>query len=749
MKDESAISEVVGAILLISIVTLAMAIVSVGVLSQPPPQEIPQINAIAVNESRTIFIDHTGGDSVSRDELLVRVNNQDIPPEDVSITGPGEWPWSIGKTLRIEYPGPGMPESVQLIYRGGSSSVLILNAYFVPPQITGGPTVITTVPTQPVQFYRIAASAGPGGSISPSGVVTVGKGGSQAFYITPERCYRVAEVRVNGVPQVPVPGTYTFSNVQSDQNISAGFAYNPGFTITPSAGAGGSITPSSPQTVNCGGSSTFTFTPSTGYFVSNVIIDGTSRGAISSPYTFSDIDANHTILVQFSSCPPPGAAFGYTQLISPPLSIAFTDMSSGIPNNWNWNFGDGTPEQQTQNPVHTYATTGTYNVTLKVANNCGSAIAYQTVTVSPTPTTTPTVTPTQGCGYISGVKWNDANANGIRDIGENGISGWQMNCFKKQGNNWIPAGSTVTDSGGNYLISGLTYSPADNYKIIETVQPNWVPISPATGESMLINLNPAHCFEQGINFGNQQSGPLTINSNAGNGGIISPSGSVQVPYGQSQTFIITPQSGYSISNVMVDGQSVSLVSSYTFTNVVTNHTISASFSSTPTDIHHIYLNAAKRGYIESGGYMQFTVTGPYSQIKIDKQLFELSPGDSIRLTIGNDGSGTIFINSGQIDDFSFHNIMLTINGEIMGTGQITKIYISSYSNYVSTLDIVVPSKYQWTDFRVEYTSLIYGDNSSAISIYDLKPSVSTNIMNLNAADNDIFYEGGGSGYTVT
>jgi hypothetical protein len=93
--------------------------------------------------------------------------------------------------------------------------------------------------------------------------------------------------------------------------------------------------------------------------------------------------------------------------------------------------------------------------------------------------------------------------------------------------------------------------------------------------------------------------------------------------------------------------------------------------------------------------------------------------------------------------------MLTINGENMGTGQITKIYISSYSNYVSTLDIIVPSKYQWTDFRVDYTSLIYGDNSSAITIYDLKPSVFTNIMNLNAADNDIFYEGSGSGYTVT
>jgi hypothetical protein len=46
-----------------------------------------------------------------------------------------------------------------------------------------------------------------------------------------------------------------------------------------------------------------------------------------------------------------------------PLTVQFTDKSSGRPNSWLWNFGDGTTSGQ-QNPVHTYTSAGTYTVTL-------------------------------------------------------------------------------------------------------------------------------------------------------------------------------------------------------------------------------------------------------------------------------------------------------------------------------------------------------------------------------------------------
>jgi len=68
-----------------------------------------------------------------------------------------------------------------------------------------------------------------------------------------------------------------------------------------------------------------------------------------------------------------------------------------------------------------------------------------------------------------------------------------------------------------------------------------------------------------------------INASAGLGGSISPSGTITVNYGDSKTLTITPNSGYKISNVKVDGVSVGAVSSYTFNNITSDHTISATF----------------------------------------------------------------------------------------------------------------------------------------------------------------------------
>lgn len=69
----------------------------------------------------------------------------------------------------------------------------------------------------------------------------------------------------------------------------------------------------------------------------------------------------------------------------------------------------------------------------------------------------------------------------------------------------------------------------------------------------------------------------TITASAGLNGSISPSGSVTVNQGSNKSFTITPNSGYSIDDVLVDGSSVGAVSSYTFTNITQNHTISAAF----------------------------------------------------------------------------------------------------------------------------------------------------------------------------
>lgn len=79
------------------------------------------------------------------------------------------------------------------------------------------------------------------------------------------------------------------------------------------------------------------------------------------------------------------------------------------------------------------------------------------------------------------------------------------------------------------------------------------------------------------NGGNQYGTDHTIRASAGANGIISPAGWTSVGEGGEQTFTITPDAGYAVAKVLVDGRSVGAVSSYTFRNVTQDHTIEAVF----------------------------------------------------------------------------------------------------------------------------------------------------------------------------
>ncbi len=70
-----------------------------------------------------------------------------------------------------------------------------------------------------------------------------------------------------------------------------------------------------------------------------------------------------------------------------------------------------------------------------------------------------------------------------------------------------------------------------------------------------------------------------ITASAGAGGSISPSGQISILAGAGQTFTITPNTGYQIADVMVDGVSQGSITSYTFSSVSVNHTITAFFRS--------------------------------------------------------------------------------------------------------------------------------------------------------------------------
>jgi hypothetical protein len=153
--------------------------------------------------------------------------------------------------------------------------------------------------------YTITSSAGSNGAISPAGSRSVTYGGSQSYTITPNTGYQIASVLVDGA-SVGAVSSYTFSTVNANHTISATFTALT-YTITSSAGSNGAISPAGSRSVTYGGSQSYTITPSTGYQVASVLVDGASVGAVSS-YTFSAVNANHSISAQFQIVNQPPTA---------------------------------------------------------------------------------------------------------------------------------------------------------------------------------------------------------------------------------------------------------------------------------------------------------------------------------------------------------------------------------------------------------------------------------------------------------
>ncbi len=142
-------------------------------------------------------------------------------------------------------------------------------------------------------------------------------------------------------------------------------------------------------------------------------------------------------------------------------------------------------------------------------------------------------------------------------VGGTGLEGVVMN--------GLP-GSPVTDSSGYYS---------------SVVTPNWSGI--VTPQNPAYTYSPAsktytNVTSDQVTYYGATIITFTITATAGPNGGISPSGTISVNYGANQTFIIAPDPGYRVADVLVDGGSVGAQTSYTFTNVTANHTILANFA---------------------------------------------------------------------------------------------------------------------------------------------------------------------------
>src|SRR5262249_41673919 len=136
--------------------------------------------------------------------------------------------------------------------------------------------------------YTITATAGAGGSIAPP-TGSVACGTDQKYDITANDCFVIEDVKVDGV-SIGAQTTYTFLNVRADHTISATFRPIT-YTITATAGAGGSIGPPT-GSVGCGTDQKYDITPNDCFVIEDVKVDGVSIGA-QTTYTFLNVHANH------------------------------------------------------------------------------------------------------------------------------------------------------------------------------------------------------------------------------------------------------------------------------------------------------------------------------------------------------------------------------------------------------------------------------------------------------------------------
>jgi len=166
-----------------------------------------------------------------------------------------------------------------------------------------------------------------------------------------------------------------------------------------------------------------------------------------------------------SVCVPPIAAFNATPTSGcAPLTVNFTDQSTGNITSWGWTFGDG-GTSTLQNPSHQYTSAGSYNVTLTVSVACGSdnetKTNYITVYARPTATASSNSPVCEGSTIVL-------------TGGPNGMSSYSWtgpNSFNSSSQSPTIPNATTSNAGTYYLTvtyGGCTSDPANTMVVVGT-----------------------------------------------------------------------------------------------------------------------------------------------------------------------------------------------------------------------------------------------------------------------------------------
>jgi PKD repeat protein len=328
MDLESAISRNILLAIIVSVAIIVVAVLVVLLMFPPQPDVVPQFSANIERSGNVVYIYHDGGDPLQEARTVVMVNGQRVPSGDITFLHSQDWPWTAGKTMRIQFAGPGEPEIVSVIYSSGSQEELVYTSSLVTPGTT--PIPVTTITTAATTVPPVATTGVP---------VTTGAG------IVPTA----------SVPAGPMPPAADFTaDPQAGQ-----FPLTVQFTERSTGGIdswlwnfgdGESSTLQNPaHTYQNPGTYTVTLTVTNAY--------GSGRKSSEAFISSGTVPA-----ANLQAIPREGTA---------PLEVQFSDLSSGSPHSWEWSFGDETYSTD-QNPIHTYYSPGTYTVTLTVSNQFGT-----------------------------------------------------------------------------------------------------------------------------------------------------------------------------------------------------------------------------------------------------------------------------------------------------------------------------------------------------------------------------------------
>jgi len=581
---EYGVSEVIGAVMLIAVVSAAIAVIAVVMLSQPAPEKIPALEAVISNTGNAIQIFHNGGDTLQKEDFQVLVNGAPVPDSVLWPAG-SDTTWSSGDTLTFSSPNA---QTVQIVYsKGTTASAVLSSANF--GGVAGNSTLSLT----------ITAAAGPGGSISPSGVISVPYGGSQAFTITPDDGYRVATVLVDG-NSIAVVSTYTFSTVTSSHSIYVTFAKKP--VITASAGDHGSISPTGAVIVNYSDSQTFTIIPDTGYHVVDVLVDTSSQGAITS-YNFTNVLADHTISATFAinaySITPSAGANGIispntVQMVNYGDSTVFTIT----PVNSSYRVADVLIDGVSTGPSTSYTFSN-----VAANHTIAASFALNTYTITAPGSTEWEYLPGWQATYYSDMAWTTVAGtridNEIQYANAEANTTFSLHAPTDELNWPVPMVGKFNEFSvtwdGYLLVTGsdtytfsLTSDDASKLWIDEGLVIDHSGTSPYAPVNGTLALTPGYhhivvkMYQQystavaRLQYSSSTM-PLQQVTAWHTSGIVTPPGISTVNYGATPTYAITPNPGYHVADVLVNGTSVGAVTSYVFPAVTMNKTISATF----------------------------------------------------------------------------------------------------------------------------------------------------------------------------